>query len=42
MAFIFSSLSLAILLTSLIIGTENVLYFSIFFPKQLNYPSNSS
>ena len=33
---------LSILVTYFSIGTEKVMFFSVFFPKQVNYPSNSS
>ena len=33
--------SLSIFVTSFTIGTENVLYFSVFSPRQSNCPSNS-
>ena len=32
---------LSILLTSFVIGTEKILYFPVFSPKELNSPSNS-
>ena len=33
---------LPIVVTYLFIGTEKIMYFSVFFPKQVNCPSNSS
>ena len=40
MVFIISSPFLSIFLTSFIIGTEKILYFSVFSPGQLNSSSN--
>ena len=37
-----SFLFLLIFLTSFSIGTEKAMYFSVFSPRQVNYPSNSS
>ena len=37
-----SSQSLPILLNSFSFGTEKIMYFSVFSPKQVNCPSNSS
>ena len=42
MVFVISPPFLPILVTSFYIGTEKVMYFSEFFPKQLNCPSDSS
>ena len=39
---VISSSFLSILVTSFPIGTEKVRYFSVFFPKQLNFPSHLS
>ena len=38
--FVISSLFLSIFVTPFSIGTENVMYFSVFSPKQVNYFSN--
>ena len=42
MDFAISSPFLPIFKTSFSIETEKVMYFSVFSPKQVNYPSNSS
>ena len=42
MAFVISFPFLSILITSFSIGTVKVMYFSVFYPKQVNFPSNSS
>ena len=42
MTFVISSPFLSIVITSSSIGTRNVMYFSVFYPKQLNFLSNSS
>ena len=42
MAFVIFSPFLLILLTSFSTATEKVMYFSVFSPKQVNCPLNSS
>ena len=42
MVFMISFPFLSILINSFSIGTEKVMYFSVFSPKQVNSPSNSS
>ena len=42
MDFVISFPFLLILVTSFSIGFEKVIYFSVFSPKQVNCPSNSS
>ena len=42
MAFAIFSPFLPILLTSFFIETEKIIYFSVFSPKQVTCPSNSS
>ena len=42
MVFVISSPFLSILVTSFCIGTEKIVYFSVFSNKQENYFSNSS
>ena len=40
MIFVVFSPSLLILLTSFVIGTEKILYFPVFYPRQLNFRQN--
>ena len=42
MVFVISSPFLSILVTSFSVGTENVIFFSVFSPTQVNFFSNSS